>query len=160
MRLGCHTSISGSLHKSALRAAEIGANTFQIFSTSPRMWRGSVHAAHEVKLFKDTRAKFDIKPLAIHSNYLINLGSCSEELRRKSMESFRGEIERALLIGAEYLVVHPGNCKGHTMEQGVIAVVRSLAEAAAGLGRRGLPCCLKTRRARGKRSAAALKSCG
>jgi deoxyribonuclease-4 len=138
VRIGCHTSISGSLEKAALRAAAIGANTFQIFSTSPRMWRASVHGAHEVKLLQDARAKHDLKPLVIHSNYLINLASCSEDLRLKSVESFRNEIQRGLTIGAEYLVVHPGNCKGHTPEQGVIAVVRSLAEAAAGLDTRSL----------------------
>jgi len=133
VRIGCHTSISGSLEKAALKAAEIGANTFQIFSTSPRMWRGSVHGAHEVKLLQAARAKYDLTPLVIHSNYLINLASCSEELRLKSVQSFRNEIERGLTIGAEYLVVHPGNCKGHTVEQGIVALVRSLVEAAAGL---------------------------
>lgn len=133
MRIGCHTSISGSLEKAALKAADIGGNTFQIFSTSPRMWRASVHGASEVKLLQEARAKYGLQPLVIHSNYLINLGSCSEELRLKSVESFRNEIQRGLTIGAEYLVVHPGNCKGHTMEQGIAAVVRSLAEAAAGL---------------------------
>lgn len=138
MRIGCHTSISGSLEKAALRAAEIGANTFQIFSTSPRMWRGSVHGADEVKLLQAARAKYGLNPLIIHSNYLINLASCSEELRLKSVESFRSEIQRGLTIGAEYLVVHPGNCKGHTMEQGVVAVVRSLVEAAASLDTRAL----------------------
>jgi deoxyribonuclease-4 len=138
VRIGCHTSISGSLEKSALKAAEIGANTFQIFSTSPRMWRASVHAAHEVKLLRTAREKHGLEPLAIHSNYLINLASCSEELRVKSVESFRDEIQRGLNIGAEYLVVHPGNCKGHTVERGIITVVRSLAEAAAGLDTRAL----------------------
>jgi deoxyribonuclease-4 len=138
VRIGCHTSISGSLEKAALKAAEIGANTFQIFSTSPRMWRASVLDAAHVKLLKAARDKYDLRPLTIHSNYLINLASCSEELRSKSAESFRREIERALIIGAEYLVVHPGNCKGHTVEEGIIAVVRSIVEAAAGLDARGV----------------------
>ncbi len=138
MRIGCHTSISGSLEKAALKAAEIGANTFQIFTTSPRMWRASVHGAQEVKLLKNAREKLDLHPLVIHSNYLINLASCSDELRVKSAESFRNEIQRGLVLGAEYLVVHPGNCKGYTMEQGIVAVVRSLAEAAAGLDTRGI----------------------
>ncbi|HTP86412.1 MAG TPA: deoxyribonuclease IV, partial [Bryobacteraceae bacterium] len=41
-------------------------------------------------------------------------------------------------IGAEYLVAHPGNCKGHSMEEGIIALVRSLVEAARGLETSGL----------------------
>lgn len=138
MRLGCHTSISGSLEKAALTAASIGANTFQIFSTSPRMWRGSVLDANAVKLLKAARDKYDLYPLAIHSNYLINLAACSEELRVKSAHSFRGEIERGLAIGAEYLVVHPGNCRGHSLEEGIVAVAKSLAEASLGLKTNGL----------------------
>ena len=133
MRIGIHTSIAGSLEKAALKAAELGANTFQIFSTSPRMWRASVPSAVQVKLLRTAREKFDLTPLVIHSNYLINLASSSEDLRVKSAESFRGEIQRGLAIGAEYLVVHPGNGKGHSLEQGIVAVVRSLAEASAGL---------------------------
>ena len=138
MRIGIHTSIAKSLEHAALTAAQMGANTFQIFSASPRMWRASPPAPSAVKLLARAREKHDLQPLIIHDNYLINLASCSETLRAQSTAAFRGEIERALLIGAEYLVAHPGNCKGHSVEQGIYAVIRSLAEAAAGLDHRNL----------------------
>jgi len=133
LRLGLHTSIAKSLEDAALKAANVGANTFQIFSASPRMWRASPPAPSEVKLLNRARERHDLCPLVIHDTYLINLASCSEPLRAKSVAAFRGEIERALAIGAEYLVAHPGNCKGHSVEQGIYAVIRSLAEAAQGL---------------------------
>ncbi|MGP0071258.1 MAG: deoxyribonuclease IV [Bryobacteraceae bacterium] len=133
MRLGLHTSISKSLENAAIQAAEVGANTFQIFSASPRMWRASPPAPSAVQLLRRARERYDLTPLVIHDNYLINLASCSEPLRLQSTAAFRGEIERALAIGAEYLVAHPGNCKGHSVEQGIYAVIRSLAEAAQGL---------------------------
>ncbi len=98
------------------------------------MWRASpVPAASEIKLLARARERHDLYPLVIHDNYLINLASCTEALRLQSTQAFRGEIERALAIGAEYLVAHPGNCKGHSVEQGIYAVIRSLAEAAQGL---------------------------
>ena len=133
LRLGLHTSISKSLENAAIRAAEVGANTFQIFSASPRMWRASPPASSAVKLLERARERYDLRPLVIHDNYLINLASCSEPLRLQSTAAFRGEIERALAIGAEYLVAHPGNCKGYSVEQGIYAVSRSLAEAARDL---------------------------
>lgn len=133
MRLGLHTSISKSLENAAIKAAEVGANTFQIFSASPRMWRASPPAPSAVRLLDRARERYDLRPLIIHDNYLINLASCSEPLRKQSTAALRGEIERALAIGAEYLVAHPGNCKGHSVEQGIYAVVRSLAEAAQDL---------------------------
>jgi len=102
------------------------------------MWRASPPAPSEVKLLTRAREKHDLYPLVIHDNYLINLASCSETLRAQSTAAFRGEIERALLIGAEYLVAHPGNCKGHSVEEGIYAVIRSLAEAASGLDTRNL----------------------
>ena len=133
MRIGIHTSIGKSLEHAAITAATWGANTFQIFSSSPRQWRASVRTESEVKLLHRARELHDLYPLVIHDNYLINLASCTETLRAQSVAAFRGEIERALAIGAEYLVAHPGNCKGHSVEEGIYTVIRSLAEAAHGL---------------------------
>ncbi len=133
MRIGIHTSIAGSLENAALKAVELGANTFQIFSASPRMWRASAPDAAQVEALKSARKKFDLTPLVVHANYLINLASADEALRRKSVEAFRGELERALAIGAEYLVVHPGNYKGQSLEAGLSTVALSLAAAADGL---------------------------
>jgi deoxyribonuclease IV len=138
LRLGLHTSIAKSLERAALKAAEAGANTFQIFSASPRMWRASMPAPSEVQKLKRARERNDLAPLIVHDNYLINLASCSETLRTQSLTAFRGEIERALAIGAEYLVAHPGNCKGHSVEQGIYGVIQSLAEAARGLNTKKL----------------------
>lgn len=97
------------------------------------MWRASQPAPRAVTLLERARERHDLRPLVIHDNYLINLASCNEPLRKQSVAAFRGEIERALAIGAEYLVAHPGNCKGHSVEQGIFAVIRSLAEAAQDL---------------------------
>lgn len=138
MRIGHHTSISGSLEKAAIRAVEIGANTFQIFSASPRMWRAGVPDKAAIQSLNRAREKHDLTPLVIHDNYLINMASCDADLRAKSVAAFRGEIERALAIGADLLVAHPGSCKGHTVELGIHAFCVSLGEAAQGIDTRGL----------------------
>jgi len=137
-RFGLHTSIAGSLENAALEAVRVGANTFQIFSASPRQWRAKALDPLDIRRFRALREKHDLRPLVIHDNYLINLASCDERLREQSVAAFRGEMERAVAIGAEYLVAHPGNCKGHSMEEGIIALVRSLVEAARGLETSGL----------------------
>jgi deoxyribonuclease-4 len=133
MRLGLHTSIAGSLDRSALTAAELGANTFQIFSSSPRQWKASVPSPASIKLLSRARERHDLYPLAIHDNYLINLASADEATYRKSVEAFRGELERAIAIGAEYLIAHPGNYKGQSIEQGLMRLLQGIAESAAGL---------------------------
>lgn len=133
MRVGLHTSIAGALEGAALEAARLGANTFQIFSSSPRMWKASVPSKPAIALLNKAREQHDLYPLVIHDNYLINLASADEVIRRKSIDAFRGELERAIAIGAEYLVAHPGNYKGQTIEQGIYKVIEGVAEAAQGL---------------------------
>ena len=64
---------------------------------------------------------------------MINLASTTEAFLQKSIEAFRGEIERALALCAEYLVLHPGSFRGRSREEGLELVARSIAEAAEGL---------------------------
>jgi deoxyribonuclease-4 len=133
MRIGLHTSIAKSLEGAALRAAELGANTFQIFSASPRQWKASSPSAASIALLNRARDKHDLTPLVIHDNYLINLAAADEIIYAKSVEAFRGELERAIAIGAEYLVAHPGNYRGQSREQGIFRFLEGIAEAAHGL---------------------------
>jgi deoxyribonuclease-4 len=132
-RIGLHTSRAGSLENAALRAHELEANTFQIFSSSPRQWRANPPDLDDVRRFQDARRRFDLNPLAIHVNYLINLASLDPVIRHNSIRAFRGELERAALIGAEYLVTHPGNYKSWTAQEGIAAFVLGVQEAARGL---------------------------
>ncbi|MFL6450253.1 MAG: deoxyribonuclease IV [Bryobacteraceae bacterium] len=127
MRIGIHTSTAGSLEKAAIKAAELGANTFQIFSASPRMWRTKAPDPEKIELLRRQREQHDLYPLVIHDSYLINLAAPPSVIREKSIDGFRGEIERALLIGADYLVAHPGNYKGLTVEQGILNVAEAVA---------------------------------
>lgn len=133
MRMGIHTSIAGALENSATEAIALGANTFQIFSSSPRQWKASVPSAPAIKRLNDLREKHDLSPLVIHDNYLINLAASHEATREKSIEAFRGELIRGIAIGAEYLVAHPGNYKGQTVEQGILKFLEGVAQAAQGL---------------------------
>jgi deoxyribonuclease-4 len=133
LRIGIHTSIAGALEKAAHKARELGANTFQIFSSSPRQWKASVPTAQAIAALQRAREKYDLAPLVIHDNYLINLASAHENVRKLSIEAFRGELMRAIAIGAEYLVAHPGNYKGCSVEQGIFNFVEGVAAAASGL---------------------------
>ena len=118
MRLGIHTSIAGSLAHSAELAKELGCGTFQIFSSNPRQWRASRIDAGEASKMTRLRERYDLYPLAIHCNYLINLGSYDPAIRERSIAGFRGELERGLAIGAEYLVVHPGSARSEERRVG------------------------------------------
>jgi deoxyribonuclease-4 len=133
LRIGIHTSSSPRLQNAALKALELGANCFQIFSASPRMWRAAPPPPDEAEAMKQLRAEHDLRPLVIHDSYLINLASGDETIRAKSIAAFRAELERAFLIGAEYLVIHPGSHKDRTLEEGILAIADALQEASAQL---------------------------
>jgi deoxyribonuclease-4 len=129
VRIGIHSNTGGSLERAAVNAHQLGANTLQIFSASPRMWRAKTPDKLQVQLLAAERAKHDLTPLVIHSNYLINLAAPPSAVRENSIHAFRGELERGLIIGAEYLVVHPGNYRGLTREQGMLNVAEAMALA-------------------------------
>lgn len=138
-RIGIHTSIAGSLHQAAERAYALGANTFQIFSSSPRMWKAGAIKPDGVRLLDRLRQRHDLYPLAIHANYLVNLASDDPVIRPRSIAAFRGELERALAIGADYLILHPGSVKaGGDHVRGLALLIGGLEEAAHGLRLNGL----------------------
>ncbi|MGH9658222.1 MAG: deoxyribonuclease IV [Bryobacteraceae bacterium] len=116
-----------------MRAHELGANTFQIFSASPRMWRAAVPDPAGIAAMRRVRERLDLSPLVIHDNYLINLASIDPVIRARSIAAFRGELERAAAIGAEYLVAHPGSYRNQSVEDGVRNFTRGVDEAWRGL---------------------------
>ena len=132
-RIGLHTSTAGGMPMAAERAYRLGANTFQIFSSSPRQWNPCVLSAEQCDAMRDLRHKYGIAPLVVHCNYLVNVASSTPEFLRKSVSSFRGELERAVALGAEFLVLHPGSFRGRSREEGLEVAARSIAEAAQGL---------------------------
>jgi deoxyribonuclease-4 len=132
-RIGVHLGTAGGASNAVEQAREIGANTLQIFSSSPRMWRAPKVDPKQAVRMKELRAALDVGPLVIHTSYLVNVCSQSDEVREKSVAAFRGEIERALALGAEYLVLHPGSWKGLTRDEGLKLAADSIARAIDGL---------------------------
>jgi len=132
-RVGIHTSTAGGVQAAAERAYRLGANTFQIFSSSPRQWKPYSLAKTQCDEMRRLRDQYNISPLVIHSSYLVNLASSTLEFHRKSVEAFRGELQRGIALCAEFLVLHPGSFRGRSREEGLELVALSIAEAAQGL---------------------------
>ena len=132
-RIGIHTSTAGGVESAAERAYRLGANTFQIFSSSPRQWKPYSLAKPQCEEMRRLREKYGLSPLVIHSSYLVNLASSTAEFHRKSVEAFRGELTRALALCAEFVVLHPGSFRGRSREEGLELVALSIAEAGQGL---------------------------
>ncbi len=132
-RIGVHLGTAGGCWMAVNRAVEAGANTFQIFSSSPRMWKAAAVKPEDAAKMRELRAQHDVGPVAVHASYLINMCSQTETVRANSIGAFRGEVERALALGAEFLVLHPGSWKGLTRDEGLRLAAESIERALDGV---------------------------
>jgi deoxyribonuclease-4 len=130
-RIGIHTSIAGSYLNALESARKLGCNALQIFSASPRMWQGGSARIPEVdaQAFRARRDELRLGPLVIHANYLINLASEQRMLQTRSIQAFHDEIVRAMALGADFLVVHPGSRGEARIEQAISTIVESVKQA-------------------------------
>ncbi|HEY3347171.1 MAG TPA: deoxyribonuclease IV [Nitrospirota bacterium] len=132
MRIGFHISIAGGFPLAIDRAAFVGCTTMQIFSHSPRMWKVSDIKPDEAAAFIAARKKAGITPLFVHTSYLINLAAADSELHAKSIAALRNEMERAEILGAEFVVTHLGSASGSPEQEAMERVADGLGRALEG----------------------------
>ena len=131
VRIGIHTSIAGSYLRALESARKLGCNALQIFSASPRMWPGGSARIAELdaSAFRARREQLRLGPLVIHANYLINLAAAQPMLRTRSIQAFHDEMVRAVALGADFLVVHPGARGEGSATQAISTIVESVKQA-------------------------------
>src|SRR5438034_9224297 len=131
VRIGIHTSIAGSYLNAMESARKLGCNALQIFSASPRMWQGGSARIPDVdaQAFRARRDELRLGPLVIHANYLINLAASQPMLRTRSIQAFHDEIVRAVALGADFLVVHPGARGEAKTEHALSTIIESVEQA-------------------------------
>src|SRR2546426_10920454 len=158
LRIGIHTSIAGSYLNALESARKLGCNALQIFSASPRMWQGGPARIPEVDAaaFRTRRGELRLGPLVIHANYLINLAAAQPMLRTRSIQAFHDEILRALALGADFLVVHPGARGEATTGQAIATIVESVKQASKGVPLGGLKILLENTAGNGRANGAPL----
>ncbi|MGO9515583.1 MAG: deoxyribonuclease IV [Candidatus Korobacteraceae bacterium] len=132
-RIGIHTSTAGGVELAAERAYRLGCNTFQIFSSSPRQWKPYQLSRAQCDEMTRLRERYGLTPLVVHANYLVNLAGGNPGFHAKSIAAFRREVERALSLCAEFLVLHPGSFRGSSREEGLQRVAVAIEQAVDGL---------------------------
>jgi deoxyribonuclease-4 len=129
VRLGAHMSITGGVDKAILRGHEVGCDTIQIFTRSPRQWRPRVLKDEEILRFQYNREETGVGPVIAHDCYLINLGSPDEELWQKSLRVLVEELRHCEALDIPYLVIHPGSHVGTGEEVGLRRIAQALDRA-------------------------------
>ncbi len=110
MKLGAHVSTRGGVPNAIDRAMEIGAETIQIFASSPRGWAFKPIPEDQALAFRQKSEAAGISPVFLHGIYLVNLGS--ELLRDKAIESLTNHMRAASQLGAAGVIFHGGSHKG------------------------------------------------
>ena len=91
------------------RGGSLRATAIQLFTKTPNQWRERVLAGDQIERFRQEVARHRLEAVVSHDSYLINLASPDPDLRARSIESFRMELERARALGLRAIVSHPGN---------------------------------------------------
>ncbi len=129
MRFGFHLSVAGGPQRAARKALELGLGCLQVFAGNPRGWRHKPLDEEQAAQFRRLCARGGLEPVVVHAPYLLNLASPENELWQKSVAALAEQMERARLLGARAVVVHPGSRRGRSLEWGLARVARGVAEA-------------------------------
>ena len=129
MRIGFHVSIDGSVEKAVNRAAELGCNTFQIFTRNPRQWFTTKLSSETAKAFSAKVKMHQMEPVFAHMPYLPNLASPRDEVYEKSVKALTSELQRCDQLNIPYLVTHLGSHLGAGMQNGFTRLIYGINQA-------------------------------
>ena len=128
MQIGAHVSSAGGIDKAIDRAVEIGAESVQVFTQSPRTWRPTNHDPASFERFREKRAEAGIGGVVCHAVYLCNLAAPDPVVYERSVAALRNTMEVACGIGADGVVFHVGSHLGSGFEVGLERVVPAMEQ--------------------------------
>lgn len=154
--IGAHVSASGGVYQAVIRAHELEATAFALFTKNQRQWKAAPLSAQTIDAFKSACARYNYSSAQIlpHDSFLINLGHPEAEALEKSRAAFLDEMQRADQLGLTLLNFHPGShlqkldeetCLKRIAEsinitldktQNVVAVIENTAGQGSNLGYR------------------------
>lgn len=123
--IGAHVSAAGGVENAPVRAQEIGATGFALFTKNQRQWKARPLTDENINGFKENCEKFGYTPDMIipHDSYLINLGHPEKEALQKSRDAFLDEIQRCEQLGITLLNFHPGSHLSKISEEECLEVI-------------------------------------
>ncbi|WP_440863737.1 deoxyribonuclease IV [Symbiopectobacterium purcellii] len=152
--VGAHVSAAGGVDQAVIRAHELKATAFALFTKNQRQWQSAPLSETVIAQFKAVCQQYGYQPgqILTHDSYLINLGHPDTEALEKSRSAFIDEMARCQQLGLSLLNFHPGShlkqidkrdCLARIAEsinialdatQGVTAVIENTAGQGTNLG--------------------------
>lgn len=100
-------STAGGLHTAFARGEALGCTAIQIFTSSPRQWRGRNLSDADVREFREAWEASSVRECLAHDIYLTRLGTRDSAIRSRSRSTFAQEIRTCQRLGLSGLVMHP-----------------------------------------------------
>ncbi len=124
--LGAHLSTSKGLHNAIYEAEMLCCDTLQIFTKNSQTWRERSVSNDEINLFDKAKKEANIKLIASHTSYLINLATSDKKKRHISVNALRQELLRSSDLKIDYAVLHPGSHMGEGEEKGIALIIENI----------------------------------
>ncbi|MDJ0036640.1 deoxyribonuclease IV [Pantoea allii] len=126
--IGAHVSASGGVDQAVIRAHELEATAFALFTKNQRQWKAAPLSDDTIAAFRAACEKYQFAPGQIlpHDSYLINLGHPVMEALQKSRDAFLDEMQRAEQLGLTLLNFHPGS---HLQQIDELSCLKRIAES-------------------------------
>jgi deoxyribonuclease-4 len=123
--IGAHIQIKGGLAKGGLAYSDaVGAGAVQVFVGNPRGWKLTDGDPAQDDAFTAGCAERGV-PSFIHTPFLVNVGSPTEETVARSIATIAHNLARGVRLGVRGVVVHAGSAVG---EDRYDAALRQLHE--------------------------------
>ena len=130
MVIGSHVHFNKEqLYGSLKEALSYGANAFMLYTGAPqntiRSGIDNNYTNKAKELMKENGISMD--NVICHAPYIINLANKERiESWDFSISFLKQEIKRCEELGIKYIVLHPGSCVKHTLEEGLNNIVEAL----------------------------------
>jgi deoxyribonuclease-4 len=100
-------STAGGLPTAFERGDTLGCRAIQIFTSSPRQWKGRDLTDQDVAAFRAAWEASQCEVCFGHDIYLTRLGTRDRTILKRSRETFQQELRTCQRLGLAYLVFHP-----------------------------------------------------
>lgn len=123
--IGAHVSAAGGVENVPLRANEIGATGFALFTKNQRQWKAKPLTRESIDGFKNSCRELGYSDECIipHDSYLINLGHPEKNGLQKSRDAFLDELQRCEQLGIKLLNFHPGSHLNKISESDCLKII-------------------------------------
>ena len=122
LTIGCHLSFAKGYEALGKDALEIGANTFQFFTRSPRGGKAKPLNLEDVEALNKIIKENDFKHILAHAPYTLNACSNKEYTREYAEEVMLDDIYRMSFIKGSLYNFHPGSHVGQGVDDAVVMI--------------------------------------